>query len=458
MIFSVSTVNSEFHNNVYRLTMEQAKESRPPSRSSTGSGDIILTKQVTLLDCTVLIAGTVIGSGIFISPKGILDNTGSVGWALIIWCACGIFSGVGALCYAELASSIPESGGDYSYLRHSFGPWVSFLRIWTGLLAVRTGGAVVVSLVAAKNIILAFGGNCAADSTSTALLAFVILASIFYFNCWSVSLSRSIQVVFTGAKVLALMMIIISGLWVLSRGNTDSFHESFDTESVTWIRFPRAFYSGLFAYSGWQYLPQVTEEILNPGRNVPLSIIIATTAVTALYLLTNLAYFAVLSPFELLASESVAVTFGQRVLGPIWWILPIFVAVSCIGSINGGIFSTARMFFVASREGQLPVIVSMIHINKRTPLPAAACMVPLVLAILFALCAVFMVVASILSAFYEFLIGLLITVAGIPVYAVCVWWQSKPAWWNQVMEKSTVWMQKLLLVVPQERATYVKNF
>ncbi|PIK52633.1 putative cystine/glutamate transporter-like [Apostichopus japonicus] len=90
--------------------MEQAKESRPPSRSSTGSGDIILTKQVTLLDCTVLIAGTVIGSGIFISPKGILDNTGSVGWALIIWCACGIFSGVGALCYAELASSIPESG------------------------------------------------------------------------------------------------------------------------------------------------------------------------------------------------------------------------------------------------------------------------------------------------------------------------------------------------------------
>lgn len=155
--------------------MEQAKESRPPSRSSSGSEDIILTKQVTLLDCTVLIAGTVIGSGIFISPKGILDNTGSVGWALIIWCACGIFSGVGALCYAELASSIPESGGDYSYLRHSFGPWVSFLRIWTGLLAVRTGGAVVVSLVAAKNIILAFGGNCAADSTSTALLAFVIL-------------------------------------------------------------------------------------------------------------------------------------------------------------------------------------------------------------------------------------------------------------------------------------------
>ncbi|PIK48190.1 putative cystine/glutamate transporter [Apostichopus japonicus] len=358
----------------------------------------------------------------------------------------------------------------------------------------------------------------------------------------------------------------------ITPGNTDSFHESFDTESVTWIRFPRAFYSGLFAYSGWQYLPQVTEEILNPGRNVPLSIIIATTAVTALYLLTNLAYFAVLSPFELLASESVAViqlkvyehgfnktggarqrnreckacsqlrniqikkcfasseldielhiyqptrsigkyfslqlTFGQRVLGPIWWILPIFVAVSCIGSINGGIFSSARMFFVASREGQLPVIVSMIHINKRTPLPAAACMlpvcvlmlmtddvyslinylsfcrwlaiamtvmtvpyfrwkypdlkrpfkVPLVLAILFALCAVFMVVASILSAFYEFLIGLLITVAGIPVYAVCVWWQSKPAWWNQVMEKSTVWMQKLLLVVPQERATYVKNF
>ncbi|KAJ8042054.1 Cystine/glutamate transporter [Holothuria leucospilota] len=473
---------------------------------------VVLVKQVNLLDCTVLIAGTVIGSGIFISPKGILANTGSVGWSMLVWLTCGIFSCIGALCYAELASSIPESGGDYSYLRHSFGRWISFLRVWTSLLAIRTGGFVVVSRVAADSIIESLGNPCFNNTTSSSLLAALFLACIIYINCSSVNLSRKIHVIFTAAKTLGLITIIVTGLWTLfqafNTGNTESFENGFDLKTVTWTHLPKAFYSGLFAFSGWQFLPQITEEIIDPERNIPVSILISSFAVTVLYILTNIAYFSVLSPSELLASESVAVTFGQRILGPIWWILPIFVTLSCIGSVNGGIFGTARMFFVASREGQLPSILGMVQIHRRTPLAAAACVlpiclvmlttddvyviinylsfsrwlfmaltvitvpyfrwkypdlhrpfkVPVLLAVLFALCAVFMVVSSVVSAFREFAFGLLITVAGIPIYAVFVVWETKPVFFLRVMKNLTIYMQKILLVVPQEEKTFVKNF
>lgn len=165
------------HGSATIMAMKSRKDSSLSSNTQSTEA-VILTKQVTLLDCTVLIIGTVIGSGIFISPKAILDNTGSVGFSLIVWLVCGAFSCVGALCYAELASSIPESGGDYSYLRHSFGPWVSFLRVWTSLLAIRTGGIAVVIRVAARSLLIAFGGNCGDNWTTTTLLSIVMLGEL----------------------------------------------------------------------------------------------------------------------------------------------------------------------------------------------------------------------------------------------------------------------------------------
>ncbi|XP_071823642.1 cystine/glutamate transporter-like isoform X2 [Apostichopus japonicus] len=464
-----------------------------------------LVKQVNVFDCVALVIGVIIGSGIFVSPKGILENTGSVGWALMVWVLCGLFTFVGALCYAELGASIDKSGGDYTYLR-MLRPILGFLRVWTMILAVRTVPWTVLAITAARNITASLiDADCDVEKkAATQILAACILACIIFVNCWSVKLSRQLQIIFTIAKFLGLMIIIVGGMWALSQGHTDSFQNAFDSSEVKWVQFPKAFYSGLFAYSGWQYLPQVTEEIVNPGRNIPLSITLSVAIVMVIFMLTNVAYFAVMSPFELLASDAVALTFGQRVLGGWWWIMPVAVACSCIGSINGGIFGTARMFFVASREGQLPDILGMIHVNRKTPLPAAAfalpiCFimlisddvfaminylsfsrwlfvattvatvpyfrwkypdierpfkVPLILPILFTLCAVVLVMTSIISATYEFIVGLAITLAGIPVYLVCVWWEDKPKEITTASKSVTKFLQKLFFVVPQEVKTY----
>lgn len=124
-------------------------------------GDIVeLKRQVNTVDCVGFIVGVIIGSGIFISPKGVLLYSGSVGWALVIWVCCGVLSTIGALCYAELGSSIPKSGGDYTYIKNSWGPLCAFLQTWNNLIAIRTATSAVLSLTAATYILSPFYHGC----------------------------------------------------------------------------------------------------------------------------------------------------------------------------------------------------------------------------------------------------------------------------------------------------------
>ncbi|XP_071958340.1 cystine/glutamate transporter-like [Antedon mediterranea] len=207
------------------------------------------------------------------------------------------------------------------------------------------------------------------------------------------------------------------------------------------------------------------------------------TVITSVYIMANIAYFTVLSPAEILASDAVALSFGQKVFGDWAWILSLVVAFSCIGAINGGILSTSRMNFAASREGQLPKLLSMIHINFKTPMPSAVIMIPIALILLvgdsvyslinylsftrwlfialtvgtvpyyrikypdwerpfkvnlavpiiFTCFALLVVVVSLYSAPKDCGIGLAIMLAGIPLYLIGVRWTNKPSWFDEGM-------------------------
>nr|XP_054763929.1 cystine/glutamate transporter-like [Lytechinus pictus] len=459
-----------------------------------------LTRQVTLVDSIALTVGQIIGSGIFVSPTNVLENSGGIGWALMIWCLCGILSMLGALCYAELGTTFPVSGGDFSYLLEAYGPIPAFLRLWTSVVSIRTASSAVLSLTCVTYILLPFYPNCDVPPTVLRLVAACVLCTIFFVNSLSVPLSRRIQVVFTVAKLLGLAVIIISGIVQLANGQTSNFENAFDTSKFNFQTFPLAIYSGLFAYSGWQYLTLVTEEIINPSRTIPLSIIISMIIITVVYLLTNVAYFTVLSESEMLASNAVALDYGKRALGSWWWTMSVAVALSVIGSLNGGIFGLSRFLLVASREGHMPAIASMIHIDRKTPLPAATILapicllmlisddvgtlinylsftrwlfigitctvipyyrwkypelkrpfkVPLVVPIVFVLCAFFVVGMSLYSSPVDCGIGLGIMLAGIPVYYLCVWWKNKPDWINKNLDWATIFLQRLLFVMPPE--------
>ncbi|XP_072019831.1 b(0,+)-type amino acid transporter 1-like [Amphiura filiformis] len=343
-----------------------------------------LKRQIGLFTATCLVIGNIIGVGIFISPKGVLRQTQSVGMCLVVWSLCGLISLLGALCYTELGTMIPKSGGEYVFFYTAFGSAPAFLFSWVTNLILRPASLAIVCISFADYAVAPFlegsGNACDPPDNAMKLIAITCLFFLAMINCFSVKLSTNFVNFFTISKLIALAIIIVVGIVRIAQGYTEHLDPktSFDDSATDLFAYGVAFYQGLFPYDGWNGLTYITEELINPYRNLPLAILIGVPIVTVVYILTNIAYFTVLSPAELLQSDAVAVTFSIRTLGPVSWIIPLGVILSIFGVITTGLIFSARLPYVAAREGHMPQILAMIHVRRYTPVPALVFLVSLV--------------------------------------------------------------------------------
>ncbi|XP_072024462.1 Y+L amino acid transporter 2-like isoform X2 [Amphiura filiformis] len=463
---------------------------------------ICLERRIGLFSAAMVILGNIIGSGIFLTPTGVFNNVGSIGMSMVVWSVCGIFSTIGALCFAELGTTIESSGAEYSYIKESFGNVSAFLVLWANLIIIVPTGQMIVALTCAYYIMAPVypDPDCPPPQIFVQLIAVLVVVLLTFVNCWSVPWATKVQDVFTVAKVLALIVIIASGLIWIFMGHTENFENAFEG-SASGESIALAFYGGLFAYAAWNYLNYLTEEIKNPQKNLPWAIAISVPLVTLIYVLANVAYFAVLTPEELMASNAVAVTYGEKLFGPMAWIMPVSVALSTFGGVNGGCLSLSRLFFVGAREGQLPAVMAMIQVKRKTPLPSLifTCILtilyvfvkrietllnyfsfmtwlaigaavagqiylrwrrpdlprpiklPIILPIIFVLACLFLVIMGPVAAPMDTLIGLAITLTGFPVYFIGIYWESKPKWLLNAIKKCTIFCQKTFLIVSQEK-------
>nr|XP_040060127.1 b(0,+)-type amino acid transporter 1-like isoform X1 [Gasterosteus aculeatus aculeatus] len=330
----------------------------------------VLQKDVGLLSGICLIVGTMIGSGIFISPKAVLLFSGAVGPCLLIWAFCGVLATLGALCYAELGTMITKSGGEYSYLMEAFGPIVAYLYSWTTIMVLKPSSLAIITLSFAEYSSSPFYPGCTPPLVVTKCLSAAAIILIVSVNCLSVKLASYVQNIFTLAKLLIILVIIVAGIVMLAKGNTENLSNAFVGTSSSFGAIGLAFYNVLWAYGGWNQLNFITEELKQPSRNLPLAILIAIPLVSVCYVLVNVAYFTVMTASELLLSPAVALTFGDRVLYPVSWIVPLFVVFSTFGSANGSCFTAGRLAYVSGREGHMVKILSYISLKRYSPAPA----------------------------------------------------------------------------------------
>ena len=329
-----------------------------------------LEKKIGLVNGVCLIVGNIIGSGIFLSPKGIQQNCGSVGLSLLMWIICGIFSFLGAMCYVELGTTITKSGASYAYILEAFGSFTAFVRIWASVFLIEPAVQASQAITFANYLIKPFFMSCEAPFLSVRLLAAVSILFICAMNCYSVRYGTRIQDWFSYGKILALVVIIITGFVSLAKGTgSNSLQNPWIGINYNVASWALALYSGLYAFAGWDTLNYMTEEIKDPFKNLPRAIYISMPICTLIYFLTSIAYYSVLTPNEMISSDAVAVTFGSKCLGTFQWIIPISVAMSCFGGLNASIMASSRLYYVGAREGHLPDYFAMISPDFCTPIP-----------------------------------------------------------------------------------------
>ncbi|XP_069830390.1 b(0,+)-type amino acid transporter 1-like [Dendropsophus ebraccatus] len=334
------------------------------------TGKIHLKRELGLTSAVSMIAGTMIGSGIFMSPQWVLYYMGSPGASLCIWAACGLLAMLGSLCYAELGTVIKESGGEYIYILRNVGSLPAFLLAYTSIILLKPAGIAGVTLSFAEYVVAAFFPDCPSPEVAIKCTAAACVLVLGIINCLNVRLSMSVMVLFTAAKVMVLVVIIVGGIVLLAQGNTQVLQNSFENTAVGFGPVGVAFYQGLWSYDGWSSLNNITEELKKPEVNLPRALLIAIPLVTCIYLLANVSYFAAMTPRELLTSDAVAISWGWKVLGTWTWIITLGVAFSTFGCANGGLFTAGRVCYVAAREGHLPDTLSMVHVRYLTPSPA----------------------------------------------------------------------------------------
>ncbi|MGO4883518.1 MAG: APC family permease [Bryobacteraceae bacterium] len=327
-----------------------------------------LIKGLGLLDSTTLVVGSMIGSGIFIVSADIARQVGSPGLLIMVWVATAVLTLIAALSYGELAAAMPHAGGQYVYLRESFGPLSGFLYGWTLFLVIQTGTAAAVAVgfakfagvfapwISAQNHLI---GSGKVGLTSQQLVACVVLALLSVVNMRGIRTGAVVQNVFTFAKTAALLGLV--GIGFLIGRNPQAIAQNFGHfwSGAGWnIHAVRlvgvAMVGSLFSADAWNNVTFTAGEVRNPRRNLPLSLALGVCIVMALYIAANCVYLNVLpfdaiqhAPEDRVATAAMKQILGQAGVG----IMAAAIMVSCFGCVNGLILSGARVYYAMSLDG-----------------------------------------------------------------------------------------------------------
>lgn len=334
-------------------------------------------RSLGLLDATMIVAGSMIGSGIFIVSADITRNVGSAGWLIAVWLITGFMTITAALSYGELSGMFPKAGGQYVYLKEAYNPLVGFLYGWSFFAVIQTATIAAVGVAFAKftaYLIPQFSEDLVAldlgfrKISPAQLLSIVVIILLTFINTKGVKNGKAIQTTFTLTKLVSLFGLIAFGLimakgdiwtanwsnaWDLHKLSTDGSVASY-TMAAALGAIAAAMVGSIFSSDAWNNVTFIAGEIKNPARNIGLSLFLGTLIVTIIYVTANIMYTAVL-PLQEIASadkDRVAVAASHAIFGNIGTVvIALMIMISTFGCNNGLILAGARVYYTMAQDG-----------------------------------------------------------------------------------------------------------
>ncbi|MGC3944909.1 MAG: amino acid permease [Chryseolinea sp.] len=330
-----------------------------------------------LRDATMIVAGSMIGSGIFIVSADILRNVGGSGWLIAVWLITGFMTISAAVSYGELSGMFPKAGGQYVYLREAFNPLIAFLYGWSFFAVIQTGTIAAVGVAFSKFMAYIVPGvsedlvliDLGFFSVSPAqVVSIVIIIFLTYVNTRGIQGGKAIQTTFTITKLVSLFGLIVFGLimargdvwtanwsnaWSLGKLNADGSLEAYTTIAAVGA-IAAAMVGSIFSSDAWNNVTFIAGEIKNPQRNIGLALFFGTLIVTIIYVSANIMYTAVLPLGDIAFAEKdrVAVAASHVIFGNIGTIIiALMIMVSTFGCNNGLILAGARVYYTMAKDG-----------------------------------------------------------------------------------------------------------
>jgi basic amino acid/polyamine antiporter, APA family len=314
---------------------------------------------LSVLDAVALIVGVVVGAGLFKTPALVAAHAGGADLFLLAWLLGGIISLIGALCYAELATAYPHSGGDYHYLRRAFGQDIGFLFAWARMMVLQTGSIAMLGFVfgdyASQLLPIGQGG--------AALYAALAITLVTVLNLFGVQQGKLAQKLLTTAKVLGVLSIVVAGLIIAAPPAPQGL-----VEEAPRSAFGLAMIFVLLTYGGWNEAAYISAEVRHARRNMAWSLLWGIALIALILILANLAYLKGLGLTAMSASDIVAADVMSRVAGEAGaTFVSVLIAVAALGSMNATTFTGARSIYALGRDFHLLSFLGRWRVGGNTP-------------------------------------------------------------------------------------------
>ncbi|OCX51439.1 amino acid transporter [Mucilaginibacter sp. PPCGB 2223] len=338
-----------------------------------------MKRELSLLDGTMLVVGSMIGSGIFIVSADITRNVGSAGWLIVVWLLTGFMTLTAAVSYGELSAMFPKAGGQYVYLKEAYGKLIAFLYGWSFFAVIQTGTIAAVGVAFAKFAAYLFPAlsedlvlfNIGSLKISHAQgVSIIIIVLLTFINTRGVKSGKWIQTIFTLTKILSLFGLIVFGLialkgdvWHTNWTNAWNLHGLDKNGNATVAAYTMsaalgaiaaAMVGSIFSSDAWNNVTFIAGEMTNPKRNIGLSLFFGTLIVTLIYVSANVVYIGVLPLHDIAtaAKDRVAVSASHVIFGDIGTaIIAIMIMISTFGCNNGLIMAGARVYYTMAKDG-----------------------------------------------------------------------------------------------------------